>query len=1820
MRRRLFFLTAIALVLGVVNSVWAAAYTWTNGGTGDSWCTADNWSPAGGPPGVAEPNDTATIAGTIDDGPRINCDVNIGDVTGPNPGASNKVVVDIESSGSIIVNSDWEWSGGDGEATFNIAGDLTILGGWFRAPDGGTGYVNILPGANVWISGELRGADETGSFYEVDMSGGDVNVGAFKLGDNGSGNFYLTGGRFHSRGSFEIRGRGGAWFDVLIDGGAELIVDGAYLAPSEVEAGAHINLDNGYIECGDWLAAGENWILDINEGMLRIRNAPAGTEARIQGWIDAGQITGYNGTVTPQVTTDGADVVVTVAFVHLKAWSPDPENGTTNVCPDPLTLSWTPGVYADTHDIYFGDSMDDVNENATAVETAYSANSWNPPSPFELGKTYYWRVDEVNDACDPAGWTGGIWQFATTNGKAFDPFPVNGYRGIAASKVTALEWTPSCVADGHRVYYGTDLPASIVLFEDGFESGSFDANWTTAGAEWTVYDANTEPNHRHGGRYSASATSGSEKILTSADADAAEAGAINVSVWLRMERMTGGTVELEYYDGSSWDLVADWNSVDPCDTWLHFSETVTDSQYLISDFKIRLKANITGTGTAVYVDDVTINNTWPLAAKWYQGQQAETSYPVSVQPFKSYYWRIDEVIDGNVVQGDHWSFRTGLGGVLMYYRFDSTLGSDLPSPITDTTGNVTFTKHIDPCDPGTVKYGESNPVVQAESGTSAQFNPNACLYRSDPCEPSEVDFLRLDGYHYTIEMWVKPDRLEDSMDDITLIGKSGGPWRLQINDPGTDNEFRQTHADNDETVPDTAVEGEWHHLAAVFNRLSADPDNHMLLYLNGNVINTNDEDGLNPQDNNEPVGLGGEANADGTFGGFFEGKIDEVRIMDVALSPGQFLLTPGPEWASNPSPYNGQAGVDPNDPTVALSWTPGTEAASHKVYFSTNYDDVANGSAPAYVGEFALDSNEVNDLDLTFGRTYYWRVDEVNGSETWEGVIWRFTTKFQIINPNLRVWYKFDESDTSTVIDYSGYELHGAGDPLPLENWEPAGGRFDGSLKFDDDASVEVPRELFDNISDEITVSVWLNGLTTQDPSKDMTVLHVGVDGAPAELRILVPDDTGNVYWRAGNDSNDALAWEVDTSTWREDWHHLAFVKDESADRMYIYLDGDVGWRKPGGTKASLTTLRRMPVRLGAYTDNESDYEGKMDDFRVYDYALTETEIEQLFRGGDLASAWGPSPYDGQADAPRDSDLVWNAGDFAGSHDVYFGTDYDAVSDANTAVTLGVFKGNQSETTYDLATLDLDQTYYWRIDEVNDSNGFKWTGKVWKFRVADYIIVDDFEFYDTDADLRFTWVDATRQLIRTGARLFLANFSTLYPAHGGNKIMRYGYYTDWPVWADTVYAEASLPLSGSEKNWTDSGVRALTLFFYGLPSNAATDKEQMYIGVEDSTGTYAEIRYGDYRTGEDISDINEPEWHEWFIALPDFNDPCYAAVAANVDFTDVNIFYIGFGNRRNPQVGGYGEVRFDDIRLNLPTCRPELAKPVGDFTGGRGGQPDCIVDIADIGYIAENEWLKTDANFAGQVQEPAGDANLIGHWALDGDATDSSIYDHNSTLQGTAYSWVVGHDDVNPALEFTGGGTRVLVDDSNDLKPKYAVTASAWVYYTESQSSSRVVVKGADDAETYELELDGLNNFIFLLRDANGNKFEVGENESYVWPNEWIHIAGTFDGDANTLKSYVNGELKGSRADANFVKLGKTLSQDTAGLAIGNRSDDTDRQFTGAVDEVRVYDYALSEAQIKWLATDGTGYIPLRSEANLYDLEPQGEKAVNFRDIGVLIS
>jgi len=82
--------------------------------------------------------------------------------------------------------------------------------------------------------------------------------------------------------------------------------------------------------------------------------------------------------------------------------------------------------------------------------------------------------------------------------------------------------------------------------------------------------------------------------------------------------------------------------------------------------------------------------------------------------------------------------------------------------------------------------------------------------------------------------------------------------------------------------------------------------------------------------------------------------------------------------------------------------------------------------------------------------------------------------------------------------------------------------------------------------------------------------------------------------------------------------------------------------------------------------------------------------------------ASNPSPANSATDVSITADLSWSAGKFATSHDVYFGT-----------TSPGASQGNQTATTFDTGTMDYDETYYWRIDEIG--TGGTTTGSVWSF-------------------------------------------------------------------------------------------------------------------------------------------------------------------------------------------------------------------------------------------------------------------------------------------------------------------------------------------------------------------------------------------------------------------------------------------------------------------------------------------------------------------------
>ena len=133
---------------------------------------------------------------------------------------------------------------------------------------------------------------------------------------------------------------------------------------------------------------------------------------------------------------------------------------------------------------------------------------------------------------------------------------------------------------------------------------------------------------------------------------------------------------------------------------------------------------------------------------------------------------------------------------------------------------------------------------------------------------------------------------------------------------------------------------------------------------------------------------------------------------------------------------------------------------------------------------------------------------------------------------------------------------------------------------------------------------------------------------------------------------------------------------------------------------------------------------------------------------GDYPTASSPTPADGTILLDTWVNLGWRAGDFAVSHDVYLGDNFDDV-DAGAEST---FRGNQAVTNLIAGFpgfpypdgLVPGTTYYWRIDEVNDTEpNSPWKGEVWSFwipprKAYEPNPADDAEFVDTDAELSWT--------------------------------------------------------------------------------------------------------------------------------------------------------------------------------------------------------------------------------------------------------------------------------------------------------------------------------------------------------------------------------------------------------------------------------------------------------------------------------------------------
>ncbi|MHC4074729.1 MAG: hypothetical protein ACYTGS_22335, partial [Planctomycetota bacterium] len=401
----------------------------------------------------------------------------------------------------------------------------------------------------------------------------------------------------------------------------------------------------------------------------------------------------------------------------------------------------------------------------------------------------------------------------------------------------------------------------------------------------------------------------------------------------------------------------------------------------------------------------------------------------------------------------------------------------------------------------------------------------------------------------------------------------------------------------------------------------------------------------------------------------------------------------------------------------------------------------------------------------------------------------------------------------------------------------------------------------------------------------------------------LVPGTT--YYWRIDevNDTEPNSPWKGNVWSFsipRRD----AYNPDPANGAESVEPDAGLRWTPGFGAKLHIVYFSDNFDNVntatgGVFLRAATYYPGQLELAKTYYWRVDEFDGVVTHKGDvwsftTIGAMGSPVPANGAVDVTQMPILTWNPGDYAASHDVYFGTDAEEVRNATKVSP--EYKGTKAlrNESYVPGKLRWDTTYYWRVDAVYDvdpANPVK--GLVWSFTTANFLIVDDFESYNdidppdpTSKRIFDVWMDGYG--ITTNGDEWP---HPVIPAHGGKQLMPYSYDNNLKT------SEATITLVWP-RDWTMEGVTKLSLWFRGDSANAT---ERMFVALNGTSVVYHDDPAATQKTG----------WNEWVIDLTHFADQ-------GVNLTHVNTMTIGFGTKNNPTAGGFGQMYFDDIRLYRP--------------------------------------------------------------------------------------------------------------------------------------------------------------------------------------------------------------------------------------------------------------------------------------------------------------
>lgn len=276
----------------------------------------------------------------------------------------------------------------------------------------------------------------------------------------------------------------------------------------------------------------------------------------------------------------------------------------------------------------------------------------------------------------------------------------------------------------------------------------------------------------------------------------------------------------------------------------------------------------------------------------------------------------------------------------------------------------------------------------------------------------------------------------------------------------------------------------------------------------------------------------------------------------------------------------------------------------------------------------------------------------------------------------------------------------------------------------------------------------------------------------------------------------------------------------------------------------------------------------------------------------------------------------------------------------------------------------------------------------------------------------------------------------------------------------------------------------------------------------------------------------------------------------------------------------------------LLVCTPGI-EMVCACAGGKSGVQTCAIDGkafgackcdgSDLGMSTQDLATSSTQDLAAADLRPPPDMATpfpfgpTANWTLD-EASGNALDTSGNSLTGTVTNGSRVAAKHGNGMSCDGSTTFADVGNPNALKLTGAMTLSAWVNITSFATAGRIISKGGGPGQRgWSLNVENTSVASFKIATDTNLNINVDTVAGTVPTGQWVHLAGVYEPGV-ALRIYVNGVLNNSLTTG----VPATQFDQALNVNIGRRTDGT--YFSGVLDEVRVYNQALTAQQVVGLA------------------------------------